>query len=246
MTAASKEDTTWQFATIHLTKVDGSDRSIITGYGQQPMLSTDGTKLVYWDKDRQGVVLLDLVTWEYKNITQPNFSTSLAISPDGTKVSFWKRGDTYTWESNHTHMVEGMQHQTTWSAGARTRAGWSPDGHWLVYRGHDGIYKITAVGGTPIKLAADGVAPTWSVTGKIAFVKEGDIYLMNDDDSAPVRLTDHPASDYDPAWSPDGARILFVSERHGNAELYVMDADGDNLIRLTNTPEWEGWPSWSR
>ena len=36
-----------------------------------------------------------------------------------------------------------------------------------------------------------------------------------------------------PAWSPDGRRIAFYSERDGNAEIYVMSADGSNARPLT-------------
>ena len=46
------------------------------------------------------------------------------------------------------------------------------------------------------------------------------------DPSAPVNLSNHFRDDWDPAWSPDGSRIAFVSQRDGNAEIYVMDADG--------------------
>jgi TolB protein len=53
------------------------------------------------------------------------------------------------------------------------------------------------------------------------------------------------ARDGSPAWSPDGARIAFYSERDGNAEIYVMDAGGGNVRRLTNAPSDEGYPSWS-
>ena len=41
--------------------------------------------------------------------------------------------------------------------------------------------------------------------------------------------------DGSPAWSPDGARIAFYSERDGNAEIYVMNADGSGVTRLTNS-----------
>jgi Tol biopolymer transport system component len=51
--------------------------------------------------------------------------------------------------------------------------------------------------------------------------------------------------DGSPAWSPDGKRIAFYSERDGNAELYVMNADGSDERRLTRTPADEGYPSWS-
>ena len=59
------------------------------------------------------------------------------------------------------------------------------------------------------------------------------------------RLTDDPADDLLPAWSPDGTRIAFVSLRDGNAEIYQLEQDGSNLRRLTynRTGDWR--PAWS-
>ena len=51
--------------------------------------------------------------------------------------------------------------------------------------------------------------------------------------------------DGSPAWSPDGRRIAFYSERDGNAEIYVMHADGTGVTRLTNSSADEGYPAWS-
>jgi len=59
------------------------------------------------------------------------------------------------------------------------------------------------------------------------------------------RLTNNSASDTDPFWSPDGAKIVFTSRRDGNTELYVMDASGDNKTRLTNNPGDDSRPTWS-
>ncbi len=38
----------------------------------------------------------------------------------------------------------------------------------------------------------------------------------------PVNLTNNPASDSDPAWSPDGSMVAFLSNGDGNGEIYVM------------------------
>ena len=65
------------------------------------------------------------------------------------------------------------------------------------------------------------------------------------DPSAPVNLSNHFRDDWDPAWSPDGSQIAFVSDRDGNSEIYVMDADGENLTRLTNDPGDDYGPTWS-
>ena len=51
-----------------------------------------------------------------------------------------------------------------------------------------------------------------------------------------IKLTNHPARDGRPNWSPDGQQIAFTSDRDGNWEIYVMNADGTNPINLTNHP----------
>jgi Tol biopolymer transport system component len=51
----------------------------------------------------------------------------------------------------------------------------------------------------------------------------------------PVNLTNNPAEDYTPLWSPDGSRIAFFSTRTGWLEIYVMNADGSNITQLTDT-----------
>jgi len=53
------------------------------------------------------------------------------------------------------------------------------------------------------------------------------------------RLTDDPADDDCPAFSPYGRQIVFSSKRDGNYELYVMESNGNNVRRLTNTPASE-------
>ena len=68
---------------------------------------------------------------------------------------------------------------------------------------------------------------------------------MDADGSNQTRLTNNPASDAQPAWSPDGTKIAFNSDRDGNFEVYVMDADGSNQTRLTNNPADDGGPAWS-
>jgi Tol biopolymer transport system component len=65
---------------------------------------------------------------------------------------------------------------------------------------------------------------------------------MNADGTNVARLTNHAAFDQQPAWSPDGSKIAFVSQRDGNSEIYVMHADGSNQTRLTDD---DANPAWS-
>ena len=89
-----------------------------------------------------------------------------------------------------------------------------------------------------------------SNTGRIVFTSMRDgnpeIYVMDADGENQENLTNHPAHDAEPDWSPDGTKIAFVSDRNGDrTQIYVMNADGKNVIRLTDGRGWKGDPDWS-
>ncbi len=93
-------------------------------------------------------------------------------------------------------------------------------------------------------------APNWSPDGsRIAYHSEGsdggsrDIWLMNQDGTGRIQLTDHAADEFRPEWSPDGNQIVF--ER--NNDLWTVTADGSGVeTQLTSTAsERETYPSWS-
>jgi dipeptidyl aminopeptidase/acylaminoacyl peptidase len=74
---------------------------------------------------------------------------------------------------------------------------------------------------------------------------DNEIYSVDLATANTKQLTSNQVNDGDPAWSPDGTKIAFSSQRDGNYEIYVMDADGSNQIRLTESSDVDIYPDWS-
>src|SRR6185436_4110875 len=71
-----------------------------------------------------------------------------------------------------------------------------------------------------------------------------DIYSMNANGTAQTRLSFDPAYATGPAWSPDGTKIVFDSQRDGNYEVYIMNTDGTGQANLTNHPAVDFRANW--
>jgi Tol biopolymer transport system component len=71
------------------------------------------------------------------------------------------------------------------------------------------------------------------------------INSANADGTGGVGLTSFPPNASDPAWSPDGTKIVYVTNS-SSADIYVMNANGTNQTNLSNTMSAnELNPSWS-
>jgi Tol biopolymer transport system component len=160
----------------------------------------------------------------------------------------------------------------TKSSGDRNPS-WSPDGsqiafdsgrdnQMLTYVNHD-IYVMAVDGSNVKRLTNDGAdegSPRWSPNGDlIAYTKmeyfsdqalienpAWDIYVMNTDGTQQIQLMKDPSNELEPSWSPDGAKIAFISDRNGpDFDIYVMNADGSNVTQLTDDSANEFGPVWS-
>lgn len=73
-----------------------------------------------------------------------------------------------------------------------------------------------------------------------------DVYVWRQSDESVVNLTNDAAhEDIDAAWSPDGSRLAFVSDRGGQWDIWTMNPDGSDVRQLTNTGSRELHPRWS-
>ncbi|MBN1891132.1 MAG: PD40 domain-containing protein [Thermoflexales bacterium] len=141
---------------------------------------------------------------------------------------------------------------------------WSPDGKTIYFHSErkgdrqGEIYAMDA-DGTNVRQLTDlggGVMGGIDVSPdgrRLAFYRDSDIYVVNTDGTGQANLTDDKARDYFPAWSPDGSKIAFESDRSpeksssgaAQSDIYVMDADGSNATRLTTDIDNDNSPRWS-
>jgi Tol biopolymer transport system component len=103
--------------------------------------------------------------------------------------------------------------------------------------------------GSGARSLGDGLSPAWSPNGRsIAFDtlvdRNYDVWVMRPDGSGRRRVTQDPAPDYFASWSPDGASIVFTSDR-GGEDLFLIGADGTGERRLTDDPAPDWGAAWS-
>jgi len=95
-----------------------------------------------------------------------------------------------------------------------------------------------------------------SPNGKeITFVVHGKTFIMNKNGGEAKRLTKYPGRESQIAWSPDGKKIAFISDKSGYEDIFIARPGGNdstftdcietNITQITNSEEIEGRMSWS-
>jgi len=211
------------------------------------------------------IFVVDVATGEKTNISNhPADDFGPAFSPDGSRIAF---GSQRTGGEANLFLMDpdgGNVEQLTFHDDRDSSADWSPDGSRIVFRrridGNSDIWTVNADGSDAAFLVGGPGGefdPDWSPDGStIAFISdEGgsfDIWTFPADGVATAgapsleaalaaRITDHPANEEYPEWSPDGQFLLFNSDRHGVQDVWMMRADGSDQTALLFTYP-VGWP----
>src|SRR5688500_9384557 len=80
----------------------------------------------------------------------------------------------------------------------------------------------------------------------IVFELLGDLYSLPVTGGEATRITSGQAYDMQPAFSPDGKKLVFISDRNGSENVWVANADGTKARAITTT-ERESYmsPTWA-
>jgi Tol biopolymer transport system component len=164
--------------------------------------------------------------------------------------------------------------RVTFEPGLEMEPTLSPDGNYLAYstddRGNLDIMVLPLAGGSANRVVAgdgDDAQPAWSPDGtRLAFVsardrsgrlspvgglgagsayvvaRGGDLFVAPAMGGSPIKLAEQGAY---PAWSPDGDRLVYQSDRAGHWDIWIIDAEGGDPRALTQDAHADYQPTWS-
>jgi Tol biopolymer transport system component len=246
---------------VHVVAPDGTgDRIIGAGMWTQsrPTWSPDGRRVVVargLDSSEGGgsaLTVLDLAGAAPRDLLRGNFYARDPVwAPDGSLIAF------AVFEPTAQNAGGGWEVQTVRPDGGAARriaSGerpvWSPEGGRIAVVDAISLTLVDPAGERSAIVAEDVDGyPTWSPDGRhLAFVKERGVYVVGTDGGTPRRVTREAAGTEvrEPAWSPDGSRILYQAVREKNdLDLYILPPTGGRVHPITQNDVDDVDPAWS-
>jgi TolB protein len=195
-----------------------------------------------------------------RQLTQgPSADVTPKWSPDGSRVAYASTGPDGNEDIWVVNADGSGARNVTSHPGGDSHPSWSPDGREIVFCSnrddgrHDDVYVIGA-DGTGLRRLTESedqqnTFPSFSPDGKSILFRRllthdspagrlfnSEVWVMKADGTGARNLTRDPYFDGWPAWSPDGRRIAFASNRSDTFQIYLMNADGSGVERVVESP----------
>jgi Tol biopolymer transport system component len=227
--------------------------------------SPDGKYLAVVDRDASVgslvIFLFDRQTGERRRLTGSNdliIENTPRFSPDGKSIAFLHYINDAVQELFVISAAGGAARQLTFDRAQIRSLAWSADGERIIFaslrqNNQPNLWQIqTKEGAAPELISTNGKNIKYTAAspdGKtLAFVEESeniDIRQITPGEKTARKFIESTGTDVDPQFSPDGAHVLFASERAGIGEIWISDANGKNPRQLTDSAVSAGSPRFS-
>jgi Tol biopolymer transport system component/tRNA A-37 threonylcarbamoyl transferase component Bud32 len=237
----------------------------------RPAWSPDGKWLYFSDVSPQttAIFVVPAAGGEARQLTDPSAATygdwGASVSPDGLKLVFDRKvadlnRSLFVVELRNGNTAGALRQITNDSGNAHSPV-WTGDGRDIIYidgaeNSAQSILRVRASGGLPVRI--EGISADYATSLSISparhrlaygrALEDYNIYKLPLSSAGGPRQKFLSSTRYEgsPAYSPDGRRIAFDSNRSGVHQIWVADADGSNAVALTNfTSGVAGSPKWS-
>ena len=122
-----------------------------------------------------------------------------------------------------------------------------PNPAWFTKGAGQQIWMVSADGAEP-RLLAEGNAPEISPDGKrLAFLSKGQVWTLSlqEKDAKPEQLAQMRGSASNLRWSPDSAKLAFVTDRGDHSFIAVFSFSGKSITYLDPSTDQDGGPVWA-
>jgi Tol biopolymer transport system component len=239
----------WQDAAANMTRLIG------------PSWTPDGRQIAIADRigaSNDAIFLVSIETGERRRVTSPVGATSdesPRISPRGTRIAFVRRLGVAVSDLYLQPLSGGSPEQVTSDRSEISGLTWSPDEQSIIFSSSrdrtSRLWRIWLHSRKlePLYFAGTRVTQPSLSAGLLAFretFQNINLWKMEmSPASSPILLISSSRRMDSARFSPDGARLAFVSNTSGGNEIWTAAADGAEPVKITSTGGTAGSPRWS-